>query len=395
MGPWRCDARWSLLEAWRERSQSVLSPGGDAGGRCGRRGARGRRGDRRGAGRGRRRRRARVLLPRPPATLPGGGAAVAGDPGQRAGVPAGGQDRQHRARTAPSGLTEADVVFEEMVEGGLTRLLAVYQSQDPETVGPVRSARSTDLSILAELGRPLFAWSGANPTFAAAGRAADIIDVGAGAAPDAYRRADDRRARTTCTPHLSPARRRCRRRRRRDTAEPIFPTARAARRSPGPGPRRPTGSARPRQRPWPPTSRGPGTPAAKRGVRDQDGTAHLDESGEPVRAANVVVRFTPYGDSGVRDSTGALVPEASAVGEGDAWLLSGGGRNPGGGTSRPRMPSPPTPTWQAIPSARARDHLGRGAAARERRRGPALGHQRRMRHGPRDRLPWMPTTPEP
>ena len=88
-----------------------------------------------------------------------------------------------------SGLAQADVVFEEMVEGGLTRLLAVFQSRDPDTVGPVRSARSTDLFILAELGQPLFAWSGANPTFAAAVEAADLLDVGVGAAPDAYRRA--------------------------------------------------------------------------------------------------------------------------------------------------------------------------------------------------------------
>jgi Protein of unknown function (DUF3048) C-terminal domain len=43
-----------------------------------------------------------------------------------------------------------------------------------------------------------------------------------------------------------------------------------------------------------------------------------------VSAANVIIRFTPYGDSGIRDSTGAVVPEALSVGEGDAWLLSGG-----------------------------------------------------------------------
>src|ERR687897_646256 len=93
-----------------------------------------------------------------------------------------------------TGLAQADVVFEEMVEGGLPRLLAVFHSQDPESLGPVRSARSTDLFILAELGRPLFAWSGANPTFAAAVEAADLVDVGVGATPDGYRREPDRLA---------------------------------------------------------------------------------------------------------------------------------------------------------------------------------------------------------
>lgn len=64
-------------------------------------------------------------------------------------------------------------------------------------------------------------------------------------------------------------------------------------------------------------------------LRSQNGTEHVDSDGKRVRAANVIVRFTPYVDSGVRDSTGAVVPEADAVGEGDAWLLSGGRAQPG------------------------------------------------------------------
>ena len=40
-----------------------------------------------------------------------------------------------------SGLKEADIIYEVLVEGGMTRLLAVYHSEEPETVGPVRSAR--------------------------------------------------------------------------------------------------------------------------------------------------------------------------------------------------------------------------------------------------------------
>ena len=41
-----------------------------------------------------------------------------------------------------SGLAEADVIYEMLAEGNVTRFLAVYQSALPETVGPVRSARS-------------------------------------------------------------------------------------------------------------------------------------------------------------------------------------------------------------------------------------------------------------
>lgn len=224
-----------------------------------------------------------------------------------------------------SGLAEADVVFEEMVEGGLTRLLAVYQSTDPGSLGPVRSARSTDLGILAELGRPLFAWSGANPTFAAAVRAADIVDVGASAAPDAYRRTDDRSApyNLYADPGL------LREAGADDAAAAIPPAPLFSYREvddplSGPGSMDATGFRT--------TSAGTLSTEIEwswnadrdQWVREQNGTAHEESSGTQLGAANVIVRFTPYGDSGVRDSVGAVVPEALAVGEGDAWLLSGG-----------------------------------------------------------------------
>jgi hypothetical protein len=263
--------------------------------------------------------------PRPPAAV----LPLLGTPGRVPARAALAVKLDDTGRGRPqTGLAQADVVFEEMVEGGLTRLLAVYQSQDPDTVGPVRSARSTDLAILAELGRPLFAWSGANPTFAAAVRAADVIDVGFSAAPDAYRRSDDRRAPYNL--YADPERL------RRATDEPAASV-----------PPRPLFSYRATDRPL----SGPGAEAAggfrttgrplataiewswdagtETWVRRQDGTAHVDSDGEPVRAANVIVRLTPYRDSGVRDSTGAVVPEADAVGDGDAWLLSGGRAQPG------------------------------------------------------------------
>ncbi len=59
------------------------------------------------------------------------------------------------------GLEQADVVYEEVVEGGITRLLAVYHSQAPDRVGPVRSVRHTDPAILWPL-RGVFAYSGGN-----------------------------------------------------------------------------------------------------------------------------------------------------------------------------------------------------------------------------------------
>ena len=60
-----------------------------------------------------------------------------------------------------SGLNEADVVFEILVEG-ISRFAAVYQSESAGLVGPIRSARTSDLNLVAMLNRPLFAWSGGN-----------------------------------------------------------------------------------------------------------------------------------------------------------------------------------------------------------------------------------------
>jgi hypothetical protein len=58
------------------------------------------------------------------------------------------------------GLADADVVFVEQVEGGLTRLLAVFHSTLPTEVGPVRSVRSTDAELLPVFGAPALVFSG-------------------------------------------------------------------------------------------------------------------------------------------------------------------------------------------------------------------------------------------
>ena len=67
--------------------------------------------------------------------------------------------------TAPAhpqaGLEDADIVYIEQVEGGLTRLAAIFSSKIPPVIGPVRSARISDLDILQQFGRVAFAYSGA------------------------------------------------------------------------------------------------------------------------------------------------------------------------------------------------------------------------------------------
>ncbi|MDQ1034939.1 hypothetical protein QFZ75_001355 [Streptomyces sp. V3I8] len=60
-----------------------------------------------------------------------------------------------------TGLDVADLVYAEQVEGGLSRLMAVYATRLPEVVGPVRSARESDLELLRQFHDPTLAFSGA------------------------------------------------------------------------------------------------------------------------------------------------------------------------------------------------------------------------------------------
>ena len=63
----------------------------------------------------------------------------------------------------PTGLRSADIIYALPVEGGLSRLMAVFSSRFPPVIGRVRSAREDDLELLRQFGRPAFAYSGAAP----------------------------------------------------------------------------------------------------------------------------------------------------------------------------------------------------------------------------------------
>ena len=70
------------------------------------------------------------------------------------------------------GLTAADIVYVEEVEWGLTRIAALFSTEFPEVVGPVRSARISDIDLFAQYGPVAFVYSGAqsrmHPKIAAA-----------------------------------------------------------------------------------------------------------------------------------------------------------------------------------------------------------------------------------
>jgi hypothetical protein len=221
-----------------------------------------------------------------------------------------------------TGLNQADVVYEEKVEGAVTRLAAIFHSEDSAPVGPVRSARSTDVQIFSPLNRPLFAWSGANPTFAAIIRDSPIVDVGYDAATGAYGRRSDRIAPHnlySSTPDLyalAPP---------DSKAPPALFLYRAASEPLGAG-AVPIGSihldfgggggSAPVDYGWDPARGGFG--------RNQRGTADVDEADVQIAPNNVIVQFTNYIDTGITDVVGTPVPEAQLVGTGRALILTNG-----------------------------------------------------------------------
>jgi hypothetical protein len=93
-----------------------------------------------------------------------------------------------------TGLDQADVVYVEPVEGGLSRIMAIFSASVPAKVGPVRSARESDLELLAQYGRPGLAFSGANRSVLASIKTASVADLSQDRQPSAYGRSSTRAA---------------------------------------------------------------------------------------------------------------------------------------------------------------------------------------------------------
>jgi hypothetical protein len=86
----------------------------------------------------------------------------------------------------PIGVADADVVYVEMVEGGLTRLAAVFSSRLPARVGPVRSARETDAELFTQYGAAALAYSGVDRHVVPALQASPLRLVSFDASPRGY-----------------------------------------------------------------------------------------------------------------------------------------------------------------------------------------------------------------
>jgi hypothetical protein len=218
-----------------------------------------------------------------------------------------------------SGLDVADVVYEEIVEGGITRFLAVFHSTDADLVGPVRSVRPSDPDIAAPFG-PLFAYSGGIPTFLQAlQRTPGITDVGVDRLDEGPDKPYTRRAGRRAPNNLYAS-----------TPKLYAAAPRGETRPPGRfADFLPAGEAFAASGATPATSLNAtiGTTAVAFTYDAGSKTyrrAGLAEGNATVAPTNVIVQFTRYDETDETDLTNATVEKAVTVGSGDALILSGG-----------------------------------------------------------------------
>ncbi|MFI0262669.1 DUF3048 domain-containing protein [Streptomyces sp. NPDC017056] len=245
--------------------------------------------------------------------VPGGHSPFTGKTARAAPVLAVKIDNVRAARPQ-TGLDGADIVYVERVESGLSRILAVYSSRLPSAVGPVRSARESDLELLRQFGRPAFAYSGTQAKLEPVVKAAPLYPLPAGKTGEAYFRDRSRAA-----PHnlyLRPE--------RALKAAPGASTARdiGFRFGAAPPGGRNTSSYTVRY----PAARFSFAWSPERGgwLVSMDGSAVKAASGQQLAVPTVVVQGVRIRPSRYHDRWGAYSPYTETTGAGPARVLRGG-----------------------------------------------------------------------
>jgi len=215
-----------------------------------------------------------------------------------------------------AGLDRADVVYEEPVEGGITRFIVVYQCHDAARVGPVRSGRTTDPKVLVQFGRPVMGYAGGQAPVVRAIDRAGLIDENYNIAISAYTRDDTRPA-----PHNLYT-----------STRSLWKAAKATEGAPHPvfsydpevaGPSRKARTVHlpfssysdvywtwsRRERAW---------------LRSHGTVPHVLEDGTQVRAANVVVMQVQVRTGPIVDAAGNHSPEVELTGSGKAYVFRDG-----------------------------------------------------------------------
>lgn len=256
-----------------------------------------------------------------------------------------------------AGLEQADIVYEELAEGGITRFLAVFHCSDAESLGPIRSARLVDPDILREYVPVLFAYSGGNPLVKDKVEATEgIVNLRHGNHGDAYKRKAGRKAphnlfstsadlrgledAATATgspeigfvfdpealpgpcPTASPAKGSTKNGEKEAQVVPGCEPASAAAGSPAPTP--PAGTSVSFSFAGSQQTKFVYDSGAKAYSRFHGETAHVAENGSQLRAVNVIILKVEVTEGNIRDAAGNASPEIAVVGTGEAIVLRGG-----------------------------------------------------------------------
>jgi hypothetical protein len=214
------------------------------------------------------------------------------------------------------GLADADVVYEQEAEGGITRFNVLYHCRDADRIGPIRSARPVDPAILQQYGDPLFVHAGSVDAVLEAIDEAGIEQINCNFEEETCPRDESREA-----PH------------------DVFTSTDALRdfgRPAGDGPEpffsfsedEPEGARRGRQvnLNFSPVANVFWKYRNNRELylRFHDDDLHTQEDGSPVTAANVVVMLVERDDTRITDSAGNPVPNFDTVGRGDLLVFRNG-----------------------------------------------------------------------
>ena len=213
------------------------------------------------------------------------------------------------SRASLIGIDQADIVFEERIEAAATRFFAVFHSQRPANVGPVRSGRTTDIQLTQNLNNPVFGYSGSNQGVAAQIKfAADNgiltpfinTDRASFARDGRYSAPDnlfvDPAALGGCGGGGNPTAIFSYGANNSTTAQPASSVSLSARSS--------------YRFDW----------NGSAWVRSQSGSTHTTRTGELIDPKNVVVMFVPY----VQSQVDSQSVDAETIGSGQAWIFRDG-----------------------------------------------------------------------
>ena len=218
-----------------------------------------------------------------------------------------------------SGLDAADVVFEEKVEGGVTRFISVFHSRDTDLVGPIRSLRTTDPPVVSALGG-VFVFSGGAAIAQRRLDGAPVKAVSEDKSRDPFTYPKGKRrpfATYAATSRL----------RQEAPDDARTPPALFAFLAEGEA-FAPAGAA-PAVKAT--VSFGQRTSAAfdfdaasGTWLRSTNGTPHVMADGARLAFNNVIIQYVNYTPVGYNDSSGSAVDEAAVVGSGEAVVLVAG-----------------------------------------------------------------------